>query len=81
LTIALRVLALRRSERYGLWLLKNSQAEKSPKKLCDKKPYKRRSPLWWTFFTSQISAVLAKQEFSNSHACFQQLISTIDRGC
>ena len=53
----------------GLWLLKNSLAGKSPKKLCDKKPYKRRSPFWHTFGITQISAVLTKQEFFNSHVC------------
>jgi hypothetical protein len=51
-----------------LWLLKNSFAENSQKKLCDRKPYKRRSPIWWTFTIPQISAVLAKPEFFNSHA-------------
>src|SRR5579871_3407222 len=57
------------------WLLKNSFAENSQKKLCDRKPYKRRSPIWWTFTIPQISAVFAKPEFFNSHACLQQLPS------
>src|SRR5579871_1433392 len=52
---------------YGMWLLKNSFAENSQKKLCDRKPYKRRSPIWWTFTSPQISVVLAKPEFFNSH--------------
>ena len=55
---------------YQAWLLKNSLAGKSPKKLCDKKPYKRRSPFWQTFGITQISAVLTKQEFFNSHRPF-----------
>src|SRR5579871_6134632 len=55
------------------WLLKNSFAENSQKKLCDRKPYKRRSPIWWTFTIPQISAVFAKPEFFNSHVCYQSL--------
>jgi hypothetical protein len=34
------------NERYGLWLLKNSLTGKWSKKLCNRKPYKRRSPFW-----------------------------------
>ena len=30
----------------SLEMLKNSFAENSQKKLCDRKPYKRRSPIW-----------------------------------
>src|SRR5579871_3957005 len=50
------------------WLLKNSFAENSQKKLCNRKPYKRQSPIWWTFTIPQISAVLTKQEFFNTHS-------------
>ena len=64
------------------WLLKNSFTQNSQKKLCDKKPYKRRSPICWAFTTPKISAVLAKQEFFNryrrlySHCeCFRLLSS------
>ncbi len=52
-----------------LWLLKNSLTQKRSKKLCNRKPYKRRSRFGWTFSISQIPVVLAKQEFFNSHAC------------
>jgi hypothetical protein len=49
------------------WLLKNSLTAKWSKKLCARKPYKRRSSFWWTFSISQIPPILAKQEFFNSH--------------
>src|SRR5215472_12165592 len=49
-----------------LCLLKKSFVENSQKKLCDRKPSKRRSPFCWTFSISQILAVLTKHEFFNS---------------
>jgi len=55
-----------------LWLLKNSFAANSRKKLCDRKLYKRRSPISWTFTIPKISAILTKSEFFNSHAWFRQ---------
>jgi hypothetical protein len=61
------------NECYRLWLLKNSLTRKRAEKLCNRKPYKRRSLFGWTFSISQIPVVLAKQEFFNSHACSQQL--------
>jgi hypothetical protein len=56
-----------------LWLLKNSLTGKWSKKLCNRKPYKRRSPFWYTFSISQIPAILTKQEFFNTHEMLRQL--------
>ena len=50
--------------------MKNSFAEHSQKKLCNRKPNKRRCPFWRTFSICQISAVLTKQEFFNRHSRF-----------
>ena len=52
------------------WLLKNSLTRKRPKKLCNRKPYKRLSRFSWTFSIPQILAVLTKMEFFNSHRQF-----------
>jgi hypothetical protein len=39
------------------WLLKNSFTENWLKKLCNRKPYKRRSRFSWKFCIPQIFAV------------------------
>ena len=63
------IMALRGAlERNGLWLLKNSITGKWLKKLCDRKPYERRSPFCWTLSIPKISPVLEKMEFFNTHA-------------
>ena len=54
----------------GQLLLKNSLLEKCSKKLCARKPYKRRSRFSWTFSIARICPNFLKIEFFNSHSPF-----------
>jgi len=53
--------------------LKNSLAEKWPKKLGVRKPYKRLSRFPRHFLFPNLQLFLGKMEFFNSQACYRQL--------
>src|SRR5215831_6112772 len=56
-----------------MWLLKNSLTGKWSKKVCNRKPYKRRSQFSRHFVSLQVWLFGRTMEFFNSHEMFQQL--------